>query len=184
MNRKSFLIALMMLLPFVLFAQRTAKGQFFADVEGVFSFTSVGAGITFGQYVSPGYWSASILGVNRVADMVTSSGQSSDLDYLHVGASGNFMYRFISTDSRALSFYAGGGLFLGAEVPDPFGKQPNGGVLPFGTRFLYELFPELAMEVFPINRVAFVVKFRTPVNFSSSVGHFNYELGAALRLNF
>lgn len=165
-------------------ARRTAKGQFFAGADGVFSFTSFGTKVYMGQYLYNSRWEAWVSGVNRIADLVTVSADNSTVDYAHLLAGGDYMYLLLSTRDRVLNFYGGGGIFLGAEFADPFGKKPNGGVLPFSTSFVYGVRPAVELQVYPAERLSFVASAGLPVVIGSKVRVFAYEVALGLRYDF
>ena len=95
------------------------------------------------------------------------------------------MFRLVSSRSRAISLYAGGGGFLGYEVVDPMRRLSEHIVLNVRKRtFLYGIYAAVEAEVFFVEKVALVFKGILPVNFVSQLGKVHYECGVGLRVNF
>lgn len=183
--KKLFFVCILFFVSFAAQARRTSPGQFFGDVYGTYTFTSFGAGLSFGGYTRLGYWYGGASYENN--SCVLSNGK--EMDFPHVFADGGYMFRFLSSRSHSVNLYGGAGGFLGAELVDPSGKiEPSGKISPSGkvyaTTFLYGFYPELTAEFFPFGAVAFFLDMRIPVNFVSIGGHFFYHFSAGVRFNF
>ena len=81
------------------------------------------------------------------------------LEYLHLAAGGDFLYRILSTRSRFFGLYAGGGAFLGMELNDPRRRKPEH--IDAGVRekdhFLYGCRADLEMELYLLPKAALTV---------------------------
>ena len=166
-------------------ARRTAPGQFFADVYGTYTLTSFGGGLTFGGYTRLGYWYGGASFENNICMLSTGA----DMAFPHVFADGGYMFHIVSTRSRSVNLYGGAGGFLGAELVDPWGRIPESSKISpsgkaYGTSFLYGFYPEVTVEFFPFDSVAFFLDARMPVNFVSIGGHLFYHISAGVRINF
>lgn len=187
MKRLFCLILIFTLSSLVLSAQRTMKGQFELSAEGYYTFSSGGCDISFGQYLINSYWDCGISTSNR-KKLVNDGYEDYRMDFSHLVAYGDFMYRLVGTRNRSVSLYGGGGVFLGYEAYDTFGKLPDTVNLEdVGMdkgSFLYGIHAKLEMEAFIAPRVALLVFGRIPWNFSSPCRKFCYEIGGGLRYNF
>ena len=161
-------------------AQRTMRGQYAVSADALWSGTVPGGSLAFGQYLQSSLWEAGL----SCRSFARSLSTGDTLRYLDVCAEGRWSYRLLSLRSRALSLYGGGGVFMGYEWYDPFGKVPDDIDTGLGDGvFLYGVSASLDAEVFVLRRLALVVGASAPVNFSSSLGHFRWEVSAGLRLN-
>ena len=163
------------------YSQRTADRQNAMTVSAGMTDGSVTIGFDWLQYSLIGYASAGI----RCSDYARTLSSVTKIGYTDLCAEGGYMFRLASLRSRAMSLYAGGGGFLGYEVVDPLRRLPEHIVL--NTRkwtFLYGLYTEVEMEVFVVEKVAFVFKGKLPINLNSILGKVHYEYGTGLRINF
>lgn len=182
--KKLLIIALLGLLSLAAQARRTSPGQFFVDAYGTYTVSSFGGGLTFGGYTRLGYWYGGATYANNTCMLSIGS----EMDYPHVFADGGYMFCIAATRSHSLSLYGGAGGFLGAELVDPEGKIPSSGKIapsgnPYSTSFLYGFYPELTVEVFPFDSVAFFLDARMPVNFVSIGGRLFFHLSLGVRIN-
>lgn len=186
---KRFLIIITTIVVFStsLSAQRTMKGQFEIQAEGLYTLSSGGVSVSFGQYLINSYWDCGINATNRKKG-ITDGYDDYKIDFSHLEAFGDFMYRLVGTRDRRVNLYGGGGIFLGYEAYDTFSRLPDSidleSVGMAKGSFLYGIHARLEMEAFITPRIAVTVAARTPWNFSSPCRKFCAEFGAGLRYNF
>lgn len=162
-------------------AQRTMSGQGSLTVSGAFTGTSVGAGAFYAQYTLGGFWETGLTGCDYVGRVSTGH----RLRYDDVAVAGGYLFRLAATRSRSLNVYAGGGAFMGVELVDPMNGLPaylDLGVKKVGV--LYGVYASAQSEIFVGRRLALVVGGRLPVNFSSRIAHFHWQVGLGLRFLF
>lgn len=172
-------------------AQRTSVGTPFAGVSAVSSFTGSGCQVEFGQYKLGGFWKGTLSGVNRGLSLEDGSGRAvGTVPYLHVDFDAEYLWRLYGSRARKVNLYGGGGVFLGYESIDPYGRTPKGVALPYETRtaFLYGVSATAEVEWFFLSRLvpclAAVGGGRMPVNFSSLVSNLSCEVYLGLRYDF
>ena len=165
-------------------AQRTATGQYFISGHLSHDFTSInsfGGGVSVGSYLLNSYWKASIGIDNRI----TGLSNGGTMEYMHFYAAADWMYRLLCTHNRALSFYAGGGLFLGYEAYDPFRMLPSNIDTGLGGgSFLYGLRPGVELEYFFVKKFALTIGATLPLHFGSPTGWFKWTTSIGFRYNF
>lgn len=170
-------------------AQHTAVGQGLVSLHLEYPFSnSFDVRASYGKYVGIGYWDAGV----SVADRRCRASESGSIySFTHANAYGEFMFRCVSDRSRRFNLYAGAGIFLGAEITDPFGMLKNGeyAVTKKGTQaaklnFLYGLYPRIELEIFLVDRFAVVIDGAMPSNFSSQFKNVLWEAGIGFRYNF
>ena len=187
--RKALIIAILVLATLPVFAQRTAQGQFLASAGVSYNYAFAGsAELRFGQYLSIGYWDAGLVAENY---RYRSSGSGNTFSVLHAVAEGEFMFRLASTRTRFFNLYAGSGLFLGAEMTDPY-KRLRDGEWPVGSdgkylpkaSFIFGVSPRVEMEFFAFPHTAITVYGRMPLSILSKYGVFHVETGLGVKYNF
>ena len=165
-------------------AQRTAVGQYFVSGHLSHDFTSIGSfggGVSVGSYLLNSYWKASIGLDNRL----TGLSNGGTMEYMHIYAAADWMYRLYCTSGRIFSLYAGGGLFLGYEAYDPSGKlQSNIDTGLGGGAFLYGLRPGIELECFVARQLALTAGVTLPLHFGSPTGWFKWSTSIGIRYNF
>lgn len=183
---KKFLLVYLLLFSSMAFtstsamAQRTMSGQFMAEGLGLWCGTGAGGQVSFGQYLQSSMWRSQIC----MRNYSTSLSTGDRMAYTDMVAQGRWDYRIISTRSRMLSLYAGAGLFLGYEAYDISGRLPDNVDTGLGQgSFLYGITAGLSTEVFFVRRVALVIGADIPINFSSPVEKFHWEVSAGIRIN-
>ena len=180
--RKFVFIAMLLLAGFSANAQRTSKGQSFISLDALYTTThgiAVGGNVEFGQYLLNSYWDCGITAANRTSPL-NLGGRMEYCDYIVYG---DFMYRFVGTRDRRLSFYGGGGIFLGYEAYDQMGKLPDNIDTGLGRgSFYYGVRPQLLLEVFVSRQVALALRGRVPLNWCAPHGWINYEVGLGGRI--
>ena len=161
-------------------AQRTMESQFMAEAVADWCGGAPAAHVRFGRYLSSSCWTAGVGAMSFTHSL--SSGDT--LEYIDVVAEGDWAYRLLSTRSRMLSLYGGGGVFLGYEAYDPWRRLPEtiDPGLGKGT-FVYGVRASLCSELFVSRRLALVLGASVPLTFSSSVDWFHWELSAGFRLD-
>lgn len=163
------------------YSQRTADKQNAMTASPGITDGSVSLGFDWLQYSLIGYGTAGV----RCSDYARTLSSVAKIGYTDICAEGGYMFRLISSRSRAISLYAGGGGFLGYEVVDPMRRLPEHIVLNVRKRtFLYGIYAAVEAEVFFVEKVALVFQGILPVNFVSQLGKVHYECGAGLRVNF
>lgn len=164
-------------------AQRTMRGESLVTAEVHYPFSSpywFGADLSYGQYLLASCWTAGA----TITQHTASISDGSPLDYMHICAYGEWLYRLAGSRNRLFGIYSGAGAFLGYEAVDPKGIVPEeyGEELP-GGQFLYGVQLSLEMEIFFCRRAALVIGARAPLCFPSSFGWFNCQVGAGVRIN-
>lgn len=166
------------------FAQRTAKGQFFVSMDGLYTTThgiAVGGNIEYGQYLLNSYWDAGVTVANRTSPLNTGD----RMEYCDYIVHGDFMYRLVGTRDRKVNLYGGGGVFLGYEAYDQLNRLPGHIDTGLGSgKFYYGIRPQLLAEFFVSDQVALVVRGRIPLNWCAPHGWINYEVGLGARVIF
>lgn len=165
-------------------AQRTANSALMLTAGYSYPFSGRGddfcLDLCCGQYRLNSYWNAGITG-NLYSHGLKNE---SMMQYAHIAAIGEWMYRLAGTRNRAVNLYIGGGMFIGYEAYDPFGKLPDYFETGLGNgAFLYGIHAKLEGEFFIWRNVAIVLGGRLPVNFTSPVSKVNYHVSAGLRIN-
>ena len=181
----SFALALLCLYSSVCsaHAQRTMKGQGMITTGASSSITrmqDIGAELGYGQYLLRGYW-YSAAGVSTHKIRTSGSYLMRFIDFI---GGGGYMHRLVSTRSRSISLYAGGGAFLGYEIYDPLKELPSSisTGLAAGS-FLYGISARAEVEFFITGRFAIAASLSAPVNFSSPVSLFRPAILMSLRYN-
>ena len=161
-------------------AQRTMKGQYFAQVEGLWCATNPGGSIAFGQYLLNSSWQAGT--AMRNFSRTLSTGDV--LQVADIVAVGEWDYRVFATRGRHFCLYAGGGVFLGYEMFDPWRRIPDTVDTGLGKGiFLYGIQADLRAEVFFSRRCALLLGACAPLDIPSPAGIFHWEVSAGLRFN-
>lgn len=161
-------------------AQRTMDRQYFAQAEGLWSGSTPGGSAAFGQYLLNSVWQAGA--AMRSYSRTISTGDA--LCVSDIVAFGECDYRLISTRGRHFSLYAGGGVFLGYQMYDPWGTLPETVETGLGKGvFLYGIQANLRAEVFFCRRGALLLSVCTPIDIPSAAGVFHWEMSAGLRFN-
>ena len=142
--------------------------------------SDLGGELCWGRYMLNSCWKVK-------ADLETSSNSlrtGHTMSSCDISIGGSYMYRLACTRSRNLSFYAGGGAFIGYEFYDPKKRLPGyiDTGLPVGN-FLYGISAVSEVEFFFLRTVALVVYAELPVNFSSPLSKVRYRAGAGIRIN-
>lgn len=166
------------------FGQRTVNSALMLTAEYSYPFSGNGddfcLDLCCGQYQLNSYWNAGITGNLYSHDLKNES----MMQYAQIAAIGEWMYRLVGTRNRAVNLYLGGGMFIGYEAYDPFGKLPEYFETGLGVgSFLYGIHAKLEGEFFIWRNVAIVLGGRLPVNFTSPVSKLNYHVSAGLRIN-
>lgn len=163
--------------------QRTMRSQNLISAEFRTPFTGatdLGGELSWGQYLLNSYWQVSLNGCTHGKLLSTSD----RLEYLQALVSGQYMYRLVGTRSRSVSLYGGGGVFLGYEFYDPWGKIPTNLDIGIGSgTFLYGVLAKVELEIFLTKRLAVILSGQTPINFSSPLGWIRWQVGAGVRVN-
>ena len=140
-----------------------------------------GVSVSGGQYLERSLWEAGVKAQGFRAPLSTGD----DLECLDITAGGTWQWRLVSTRSRALCLYAGGGLFAGYECYDPRKVLPPTIELRMPSKgvFLYGLSAAVTVEVFFCRSVALVLGADIPVNFSSRASNIRWNTTAGIRID-
>ncbi len=175
-------------------AQRTMRGQWYGGAVATCTLSPKagrhpGFGIEAGRYTMTARWSASVRGI------IPAGG-----DFGSLTASGVWMYRAAATQNRALSFYCGGGAFLGVDFDDVNGAVKevlsDGGTDSSATwtqgeegtarhsAFTYGLEPTAELEIFLTRKIALVAGASIPVRLLTKQETLSLRASAGIRFNF
>lgn len=141
--------------------------------------SSFGAEAFYSQYNLGGFWEAGLSA--KQYKKGTSAGV--DISSLNIAASGNYLFRIAGTRSRSVNLYGGAGAFLGYEAIDPMHKMPS--TIQTNLKngyFLYGLQAKLVAEFFISKSFAFTLNGCMPINFSSPMGWFHYDIGLGMKV--
>lgn len=179
-----FAIALLTAISSEMAAQRTMNGQYFVSARLSHDFSSAesfGGGLSFGQYLLNSYWKATAGVDNRATGLTTGH----SMQYMHIHIGGDWMYRCIATNDRALSLYLGGGIFMGYEGYDTFGTLPaNISTGLDNGAFLYGIRANLELEYYFSKKVGLIAEASLPMHFGSPTGWLKWSTGLGIRYNF
>ena len=159
-------------------AQRTMNGQPALRLDAILTDSSFGAEAVFSQYTISGFWEAGV----SAKQYATLASSAISISSLNVVAEGDYLFRLVGTRSRSVSLYGGAGAFIGYEAVDPLHRIP--GTIQTNLSkgyFLYGLQAKLMAEFFVSRTVALTVDGCVPVNFSSPMDWFHYDLGLGLK---
>ena len=175
-------------------AQRTMRGQWYADAVATCTLSPKagshpGFGIEAGRYTMTARWSASVRGI------VPTGGE-----FGSITAGGSWLYRVAATRNRALSFYCGGGVFLGVDFDEVNGAVQevisDSGTDSSATwtqgedstashsAFTYGLEPVAEMELFFTRKAALVAGVSVPVRLLTRQENLSLRATAGIRINF
>ena len=175
-------------------AQRTMRGQWYADAVATCTLSPKagshpGFGIEAGRYTMTARWSASVRGI------VPTGGE-----FGSITVGGSWLYRVAATRNRALSFYCGGGAFLGVDFDEVNGAVQevisDSGTDSSATwtqgedstashsAFTYGLEPVAEMELFFTRKAALVAGVSVPVRLLTRQENLSLRATAGFRINF
>lgn len=175
-------------------AQRTMRRQWYADASATCTLSQKagshpGFGIEAGRYTMTARWSASVRGI------VPTGGE-----FGSITAGGSWLYRVAATRNRALSFYCGGGAFLGVDFDEVNGAVQevisDSGTDSSATwtqgedstashsAFTYGLEPVAEMELFFTRKAALVAGVSVPVRLLTRQENLSLRTTAGIRINF
>lgn len=175
-------------------AQRTAYGERMLSLSVHYSqlnSSSIGAEVSYGQYLLSGYWFVALNFTNRIEKDTDSQ---DNVHYPRLQGYGGYMHRIWGSRERDINFYGGGDVFIGAEFFDLFKTltEPTknslyeSGITDY--RFLYGLSPRIEAEYFPFKYIALTARIRMPLCFNSNIGTLGFdkmfEAGIGVRFNF
>lgn len=161
-------------------AQRTMHRQSAPSLAITRNDTNIGGEILYNQYTLTGFWNAGI----RASDYVIGIDSYNSLEAIQLTATTSYMARALSTRSRRLNLYGGGGIFMGYEFIDPFERLPDYFVVE-GSRgcFVYGIHAKTEIEFFITRQIALIGTASVPINFQSQTGWFHWEAGIGIRIN-
>ena len=113
----------------------------------------------------------------------TLASSAISISSLNVVAEGDYLFRLVGTRSRSVSLYGGAGAFIGYEAVDPLHRIP--GTIQTNLSkgyFLYGLQAKLMAEFFVSRTVALTVDGCVPVNFSSPLRRFHFDVGVGVKI--
>lgn len=163
------------------FAQRTVPGDGALTIVPVYTGTSFGGHAGWTQWTLWGGWDAGL----AVRDYTAKATEKVRFNYTHIVLESDAMYRLLSTRSRSISLYGGGGAFIGVELTDPFSKLPDWISTDIGkAEFLYGIQAMLEADFYVMKRLSIGIRGAVPINFSSAHNWFHWETGLAFRYDF
>lgn len=141
--------------------------------------SSFGAEAFFGQYVLAGYWNAGI----KASDYRTPLSTGAQMQYVHIAAAGEFMFRLVSTRKRNINLYTGAGAFAGIELVDPFHRLPSYiGLSILGKSFLYGIYGKVLAEFYLGRHFAVTLEGSVPMTFPGRLGWLRWNAGIGMRI--
>ena len=155
------------------------SGQSSLCLQSSWTGSSFGAEAFFSQYTLSGFWETGLSA--KQYKKGTSAGV--DISSLNIAASGNYLFRLVGTRSRSVNLYGGAGAFLGYEAIDPMHRLPS--TIQTNLKngyFLYGLQAKLVAEFFISKSFAFTLNGCVPINFSSPMGWFHYDIGLGMKV--
>ena len=160
------------------------KGQNTVTVESSFSLhrmKDIGGSLAWGMYGNHDYWSVKA----RFNPFTQHYDSRYDVQYVHATVGADWMWRIVSDRRRIVSLYGGGGVFLGAEIIDPWKRLPKHlEVNGKKTVFLYGIDATVSMEVYFTKRTAFVLSSWIPLTIPSSARPVHFVMDAGVRVSF
>ena len=155
------------------------NGQPALRLDAILTDSSFGAEAVFSQYTLGGFWEVGLSA--KQYGRPTSAAIS--INNLNTVAEGAYMFRLVGTRSRSVSLYGGAGAFIGYEAIDPMHKLPSYIQTNLGKGyFLYGLQAKLMAEFFVSRTVALTVDGCVPVNFSSPLRRFHFDVGVGVKI--
>ena len=155
------------------------NGQPALRLDAILTDSSFGAEAVFSQYTLGGFWEVGLSA--KQYGRPTSAAIS--INSLNTVAEGAYMFRLVGTRNRSVNLYCGAGVFIGYEAVDPFHKIPDTIQTNLNKGyFLYGLHAKLVAEFFVSRTVALTLDGCVPVNFSSPLGRFHYDVGAGVKI--
>ena len=162
-------------------AQRTLPLQKSVSVSCLSLGTSLCAEVSLGSYTSSGIWE---IGVDGNLGQVSLFPTEVKLQFLQTTLGASYLHRLLSTRSRSVSLYGGGGVLAGLESLDPFGLLPSQVELNMGRyNFLGGVFIEGQVELFLSRKTAILLGLKIPGYFTSKVQYFAPVGKIGLRVN-
>lgn len=178
--------SLILLLSFsgISFAQRAMPGRSFVRAELSSTLNTshgFGGGISYGRHLQSSYWAAGVAMDNRAVRLSVGG----LLDYTHYYAYAEWMYMAWTTRTRFMSVYVGGGVFLGYEGYDPYGRLVSYYDHGLGAgMFLYGLRPSVEYSIYAYKDLSAFCRVSFPMHFGSETGWLKYHLGIGCRYDF
>ena len=188
------LAAILVANPLISQAQRTMRGQWYADASATCTLSPKagshpGVGIEAGRYTMTARWSAFIKGI------VPAGGEFGSLT-----AGGAWLYRVAATPNRALSLYCGGNAFLGVDFDEVNSAvkevisdnstdssatwtQGESGTTSHSA-FTYGIEPAAELELFFTRKTALVAGFTVPIRLLTRQETHSLRATAGIRINF
>ena len=162
-------------------AQRTIPLQKSVSLSCLSLGRSLCAEVSLGSYTPGGIWE---IGVDGNLGQVSLFPTDVKLQFLQTTLSASYLHRLLSTRSRSVSFYGGGGVLAGLESLDPFGLLPSQVELSMGRHnFLSGVFIEGQMELFLSRKTAILLGMKIPGYFTSKVQYLSPVGKIGLRVN-
>lgn len=150
------------------------------SLEAVRNDSGHSATLRYGRYDLRGIWLSGL----RLADHYRDVTTGDSLELLQVDVTSSYLYRVLSTRSRILSVYAGGGMYMGYESCDPFALLPKDLDTGLGKgSFAYGIEASVQAELFITRRIALILGASVPIDILSNSGWLHHEYGAGIRIN-
>ena len=164
--------------------QRTMSNQIFASIDGFYNGNLAGGDIEIGKYTIKAFWFGSLSLSPYSVELSLDDGNALGKTlYLQSLIYGGYQYRVISSRKRNANLYLGGAAFVGLETFDPSSKLPANIDTGFNKHtFIYGLSPILSFELFVSKIVSLSISGKIPVNFSSKISVWHYNIGAGVKI--
>lgn len=164
--------------------QRTMSKQIFASIDGFYNGSLTGGDIEIGRYTINAFWFGSLSLSPYSVELNLDDGNALGKTlYLQSLIYGGYQYRVISSRKRNANLYLGGAIFAGLETFDPFSQLSANIDTGFNKHtFIYGLSPILSFELFVSKVVALSISGKMPINFSSKITAWHYNVGAGVKI--
>ena len=164
--------------------QRTMSEQLFVSIEGFYNGSLAGGDIMVGRYAINAFWFGSLsLSPHSVELGLNDGNVLGKTLYLQSLVYGGYQYRAISSRKRNANLYLGGAVFAGLETFDPLSQLPENIDTGFSKNsFIYGLAPLLSFEFFVSKTVSLSISGKIPVNFSSRISVWHYNIGTGIKI--
>ena len=158
--------------------------QIFASIDGFYNGNLAGGDIEIGKYTINAFWFGSLSLSPYSVELSLNDGNALGKTlYLQSLIYGGYQYRVISSRKRNANLYLGGAAFVGLETFDPSSKLPANIDTGFNKHtFVYGLSPILSFELFVSKIVSLSISGKIPVNFSSRISVWHYNIGTGIKI--
>ena len=158
--------------------------QIFASIDGFYNGNLAGGDIEIGKYTIKAFWFGSLSLSPYSVELSLDDGNALGKTlYLQSLIYGGYQDRVISSRKRNANLYLGGAVFAGLETFDPLSQLPENIDTGFSKNsFIYGLAPLLSFELFVSKTVSLTISGKIPVNFSSRISVWHYNIGTGIKI--